>query len=170
MYCYARASGAVTLYDNGGAILASRAGEAEVECELLDGERELMSEATGAWAGHLAYVDPMTESGPYYSLSYGETIHFTATVGSQYWLYFDLATSANSSAGDSLGWEGSATCAIADFSNTGEYLLGSNADVNFVIVPEPSTRFLAAALTLAIAGYYGVRRHRRSMSYFTSTL
>ncbi|MBN2579859.1 MAG: hypothetical protein JXB10_12800 [Pirellulales bacterium] len=158
-YCYANASGEITLYDDLGTILAARDGSAEVECELIDGESELMTETSGYWDGKLTQVEG-TEI-PTYNLSYSETIFFTATVESRYWLYFDLTTGANSSAGSGLGWDGSATFAQADFSNTGSYTLGSDADVEFLTVPEPSLFALAVSLAIAAIAFFGLKQYRR---------
>jgi len=151
-YSYCRASGAVTLYADDGSVLGVRSGQAEVECELLDGEWDFISEATGNWAGLMVQgTDGLGR--PIYSLDYEDQITFTAVVGERYWLYFDLATSANSSSGGALGWDDSATYAKADFASTARYLLSSNSDVQFQIVPEPATVGL-----LALGGLALVRR------------
>ncbi len=153
-YSYCRASGALTLYDDSAAVLAARAGEAEVECELDESVRHFSTETDGVWDGLLTQgVDGNGDR--IYSLSYEDLINFTAVVGQRYWLYFDLATSANSSSGSALGWAGSATFAQANFSNTATYQLGSTADVTFTIVPEPATLGL-----LTTTGLMLTRRRR----------
>jgi len=151
-YSYARATGAMTLYDSLGSLLSSRMGRAEVECELVDGEMEFSTETLGAWQGLL--TKSSNARGDLYVLHYEDQISFTATVGSVYWLYFDLATSATSSSGDGSGW-GQQTFAMVDFSNTGTYTLSSSDDVAFVTVPEPSS------LLLVVLGGLAVLRQRR---------
>ncbi len=155
-YAYASAEGSMKLFDNTSALLASRSGEAEVECELIGDQWEFITEAIGAWEGLLTEKTDLNNH-PIYELAYTEDIVFNAIIGETYWLWFDLGTRANSSAGSNLGWENSQTFAEADFSNTGSYLLSSPADVRFVIVPEPLTIGM-----LMLAGLAVLRRCRRA--------
>lgn len=136
----ARGSFAVTLYDSLGTVLDQIDGDAKIT-GLSDGSHE--AEVTGDWVGHL------TGSGNNYAISYGDTISFTGAVGSTYWLYFDLATSAWTYGGGG-GFAGNETLAQSDFASTATYELGSESGVEFQIVPEPMTIGLLSASSLGL--------------------
>ena len=146
--------GGMTLYADDGSVIASRAGEADVEGFLdASGTNPSWTSSTmGCWAGLL------TDDGSgHFTLNYAEQIVFDAVVGDRYWLYYELSTGSESGAGTGAGWAGSATLAEADFSSTGTYLLScDDPNIGFVVVPEPAT------MALLVLGGLAVLRRRRS--------
>lgn len=146
----AYASFAASVYDNTSSYnkLVWQAGNATVT-DTLTGDSQYVG--TGAWA-----TAPTPNGNGEYPVSFTWLLQFTGKVGDEYWLYFDLATSAWTSAGTpTYNWLTSATFAEADFSHTGIYELRSNDNVQFVMVPEPGTLGL-----LALGGLALVRRRR----------
>ncbi|MFW6132758.1 MAG: PEP-CTERM sorting domain-containing protein [Planctomycetota bacterium] len=152
----AEATGQLTLYADNGDVLGASGGNASVQSEWpTGGDLTVTGVASGDWEGNLA--EGVDGSGdPVFTLDYDDELLFSAEVGGKYWLYFDLATNADSSAGSGSGWDDSETFARADFSNTGTYQLTSTSDVDFVMVPEPAT------LSVLAAGGLLVLRRRRT--------
>jgi len=99
-------------------------------------------DVTGDWVGQIG------GGAGFYVIDYSDTLVFDLNVDQVYWLYFDLATSANSSAGDGSGWDASETLAAVDFSNTATYQLESVDLVAFEIVPEPTSLLLFLAMAI----------------------
>lgn len=111
----------MTLYDwENGDILGAVGGNAYVLSEQdSDGNLSSSSNSDYDWQGFLS------QDGDEYTLDYDYIIDFDAEVGKWYGLYFDLATSTWSSAGNGDGWGKSGTFALADFANTGALQLYS---------------------------------------------